>query len=96
MFQHLTRLLSRSRHPKAAVTVRQIDGPFKPGDEIDFDALLLSEEPIYVREASIDLVCNETFWYTVKATGAAWVGNYPGHAEENRGGTALHGGGPSR
>ncbi len=86
MFQLLNRLLPRSRRPKAAVTVRQTDGPFKPGDEIEVDARLLSEEPVYVREASIDLVCNETFWYTVKATGAAWVGNYPGHGEENRGG----------
>ena len=86
MFKHLTRLLPRSRHPKTAITVRKIDGPFKPGDEIDIDARLLSEEPIFIREASIDLVCNETFWYTVKATGAAWVGNYPGYGEENRGG----------
>lgn len=86
VFQHLTRLLPRSRHPKATVTVRQIDGPIKPGDEIGVDVCLLSEEPTYIREASIDLVCIETFWYTVKATGAAWVGSYPGHGEENRGG----------
>jgi hypothetical protein len=67
----------------AEVTVRPGEGPFRPGDQVAVEVSILPNESFTVGEALLSLVCRETFWYTVQATGATWVGRFPGHAEEN-------------
>ena len=83
----ILRLLSRSKQPGPSIAAQVIGGPFLPGDRVDVELIWPGEKGGSPREVSLDLVCRETFWYTVKATGAAFVGNYPGHAEENYTGT---------
>ena len=58
-----------------------VDGPFLPGDRVDVELTWpVNHDSI---DISLELVCRETFWYTVKSTGAAFIGQFPGHAEEN-------------
>lgn len=83
----VTRFLARSRRPRAEVTAHPGEGPFRPGDQVDVEVTILPQESFTVGQAFLDLVCRETFWYTVESTGATWVGRYPGHGEENHRGT---------
>ena len=83
----ILRLLSRSRQPEPSISAHVIGGPFLPGDQVDVELIWPHGMGGGSKEAFLDLVCRETFWYTVKATGAAFVGNYPGHGEENYTGT---------
>ena len=78
----ISRLLRRQSSLKLDIKARTTGGPFRPGDPVEIELSLFSEEPVMIGEASLDLVCTESFWYTVKSTGAAWVGRHPGHAEE--------------
>lgn len=56
-------------------------GPFLPGDRIDVELTRpVNHDSI---DISLELVCRETFWYTVKSIGAAFIGQFPRHAEEN-------------
>lgn len=79
----ILRLLGRSKQPEPSISARAIGGPFMPGDQVDVELIWPGGKGGGPREVSLDLVCRETFWYTVKSTGAAFVGNYPGHGEEN-------------
>lgn len=87
----IPRLLSQLIRPNlrasatvtAQVTAHVNGGPFLPGDRLDVGLIWANESGLESGQVSLDLVCIETFWYTVKATGAAFVGNYPGHREEN-------------
>ena len=79
----LPRLVSRLRQSRTNLAIAVPGGPFRPGDPVAVQVALLPEEDLYLREGSVTLVCRETFWYTVKSTGARWIGTYPGHAEEN-------------
>lgn len=79
----ILRLLSRSRHVGPDLSAQAKRGPFLPGDRVDVDLSWPVGQGDGPKDVSLHLVCRETFWYTVKATGAAWVGNYPGHGEEN-------------
>lgn len=81
------RLLGRSKHLEPGMSAHVKGGPFLPGDQVDVDLFWSDGKCGGPKVASLDLVCRETFWYTVKATGAAFVGNYPGHREENYTGT---------
>ncbi len=65
------------------VTARVNGGPFLPGDRVDVELIWATESGFESGPLFLDLVCIETFWYTVKATGAAFVGTFPGHREEN-------------
>ena len=78
----IARLLRRPSALNVDIKARVTGGPFRPGDPVEIELSLFSEEPVLIRHASLDLVCTESFWYTVKSTGAAWVGRQPGHAEE--------------
>ncbi len=85
----ILRLLSWLERPEPSILARVIGGPFLPGDQVDVE-LIWSGGPGGIgwegdgpKEVFLDLVCRETFWYTVKSTGAAFIGNYPGHGEEN-------------
>ena len=79
----LPRLLSRLRQSRTNFSISAPGGPFRPGDQVAVQVSLLPEEDLYLREGLVRLVCRETFWYTVKSTGARWIGAFPGHAEEN-------------
>ena len=81
------RLLGRSKHLEPGMSAHVKGGPFLPGDQVDVELIWPARQDCCFKEVSLDLVCRETFWYTVKATGAAFVGNYPGHGEENYTGT---------
>ena len=83
----ILRLLSRSKQQEQSISARVKGGPFLPGDQVDVELIWPGGKGGGPKEAFLDLVCRETFWYTVKSTGAAFVGNYPGHAEENYTGT---------
>ena len=78
----IARLLRRPSPRKVDIKARITGGPFRPGDPVEIELSLVSQEPVLIRNASLDLVCTESFWYTVQSTGAAWVGRQPGHAEE--------------
>lgn len=58
-------------------------GPFLPGDQVDVELICPAGKGASPKEVALDLVCRETFWYTVKSIGAAFVGNYPGRGEEH-------------
>jgi len=77
------RLLSRSKQLEPGISAHVKGGPFRPGDQVDIELFWPEGKGCGPKEAILDLVCRETFWYTVKATGAAFVGSYPGHGEEN-------------
>ena len=77
------RFVSRLRQSKTNFAIAVPGGPFRPGDQVAVQVSFLPEEDLYLQEGSVALVCHETFWYTVKSTGARWIGTYPGHAEEN-------------
>lgn len=79
----LPRLVARTRQFRTNFAIAASEGPFRPGDQVAVQVSLLPEEDLDLREGSVTLVCRETFWYTVKSTGARWIGAYPGHAEEN-------------
>ena len=81
------RLVSRLRQRSTNFFIAVPGGPFQPGDQVSVQVSFLPEEDLYLREGSVTLVCHERFWYTVKSTGARWIGTYPGHAEENYKGT---------
>ena len=83
----ILRLLSRSKQQEQSISARVKGGPFLPGDQVDVELIWPGGKGGGPKEAFLDLVCRETFWYTVKSTGAAFVGYYPGHAEENYTGT---------
>ena len=76
-------LLSRSKQPEPSISAHVIGGPFLPGDQVDVELIWHDGKGGGPIEVSLDLVCRETFWYTVKSTGAAFIGSYPGHDEEN-------------
>ena len=84
----ISRLLSRAKQPEPIILAHVVGGPFLPGDQIDVELIWPTQQASgfsdsHFSQVSLDLVCRETFWYTVKSTGAAFVGNYPGHGEEN-------------
>ena len=79
----ILRWLTRSKPLEPGISAHVNGGPFLPGDQVDVELIWPDGKRCGPKEVSLDLVCRETFWYTVKATGAAWVGNYPGHGEEN-------------
>lgn len=81
------RLLTRSKQPKSSILAQVTGGPFLPGDQVDVELIWPVGLPGWPeggpKYVALDLVCRETFWYTVKSTGAAFIGQYPGRGEEN-------------
>ena len=75
------RLVKKRKQAGPRLTASAVGGPFLPGDRVDVE-LTWPASHDYI-EISLELVCRETFWYTVKTTGAAFIGQFPGHGEEN-------------
>ena len=79
----VSHILARFRPPKAQLNLQVSGAPLYPGGTVKVRVTGSCLEAVIAGTGRIELVCTESHWYTVKSTGARWIGSYPGHGEEN-------------